>query len=191
MHLRRLNPSSVIPSPGWIKTSAHRQGRGAMGPCRAFTVIELIFVLIIISITAMLAVPRYANFLAEQRATATANRIAIDLAMAQRRAKFSSAAQTVSYDSLNHTYTIVGMQDPNHPTNPYVITLTGEPYLAEVVSVDFGGDAIVVFDGYGVPDTSGSVVIRSGSQQKMIQLMAQTGRVVVSDYSGSPPEVLE
>ncbi len=162
-----------------------------MSPHRAFSLIELVLVLIIISITALLAAPRYANILAEQRATSAANRIAMDLAMAQRRAKFSSTTQSFDFNLLGDFYSIGGMQDPDHPANPYVILLADEPYLAEFVSVDFGGDAKLIFDGYGVPDTAGSVVIRSGTREKEILLKAQTGRVVVLDYSPGPPQLPE
>lgn len=163
-----------------------------MSPLRAFTVIELIFVLIIISIMAMLSVPRYANFLAEQRASAAANRIAIDLAMAQRRAKFSSTTQTFKLDLNNNDYSLIDMQDPDHPTNPYVVTLSDEPYLAEIVSLDLGGATKIVFDGYGVPDTDGTITIRSGNRQKKITLDGQTGRVTITDdVIPNPPQIPE
>jgi prepilin-type N-terminal cleavage/methylation domain-containing protein len=192
MSLRRFNSLPSIPLHGRIKTAIRRRGSVAMNPRRAFTVIELIFVLIIISITAMLAAPRYANFLAEQRVIATANRIAMDVAMAQRRAKFSSTTQTITFTASEHTYSLAGVQDPDHPANPYVVSLTAEPFLAEIVSVDFGGAAKIVFDAYGVPDTNGTMSIRSGNRQKKLTLDGQTGRVTISDdVITGPPQIPE
>ena len=42
-----------------------------------------------------------------------------------------------------------------------------------------GGDAVVIFDGYGMPDSGGSVDITAGGVTKTIQLDPDTGRAVV------------
>ena len=56
----------------------------------AFTLLEVALVLTIIGILSAIAVPRYANFVAGQRADATARRITTDLAFAQRHARVTS-----------------------------------------------------------------------------------------------------
>ena len=161
-----------------------QQPGSQQGRCRrlAFTVLELVVALAIVAMFASLAVPRYANFFARQRAESAARRIAIDLALAQRRAKFASATQTVTFDVAADAYELVGMQDPDHPTQPYVISLSDKPYGATIDSADFPGKTskVIVFDGYGMPDGGGTVVVEVGSYQWTITVDAQTGRATVS-----------
>lgn len=157
---------------------------------KAFSYIELVMVTIILAIVAVIAVPRYANAIALQRVEAAAWRVANDLALAQRRAKFSSTSQTIDFDLSGDFYFVVGMQDPDHPASPYVVTLSDEPYGATIVSADFAGTALVTFDGYGVPDNSGTIVIRSGNRQKTITVDGVTGRATISDgVVVVPPEL--
>ena len=92
----------------------------------AFTAIELLFVLIIISIVGLMAAPRFANSLAEQHVDAAARRMAADIALAQRRAKFSSTSQAIAFDVTGNSYALTGVADPDHPADPYTIRLTDE-----------------------------------------------------------------
>jgi prepilin-type N-terminal cleavage/methylation domain-containing protein len=127
--------------PRWDKT-------GQPSPRRpGFTLVEVIFVMVLLAIVSAMAIPRYANFLAHHRAEAAANRIATDLALAQRQAKFSSTARTVTFNVAAESYTLVGIAHPDHPSQPYVVALSDEPYAAAIVSADFGGDSTVIFNG--------------------------------------------
>ena len=55
------------------------------------------------------------------------------------------------------------------------VHVSREPYGARIVSASFGGDAQVSYDGYGAPDTSGSVVIAVGSYQQSVDVTIETG----------------
>lgn len=156
----------------------------------AFTAIELLFVLIIISIVGLMAAPRFANSLAEQRVDAAARRMAADIALAQRRAKFSSTSQAIAFDVTGNSYVLTGVADPDHPANPYTVALTDEPYESVIVSADFGGDAEIIFDGYGIPDTAGTLVVRAGSHYKTLTLNVLTGRVTITDAGSPDPPML-
>lgn len=159
---------------------------------RAFTYLELIIVIGVLGIVASIAVPRFGNFVAHRHIDAAATRIATDLAFAQREAKFSSTTQTISFNVGTDSYTLVGMEDPDHAGREYAVPLTEEPYKATIISADFGGDFEVVFDGYGVPDSDGTLVVTVGNYRKTLTLDAQTGRVTVSDLSveiTEPPEL--
>ena len=46
--------------------------------------------------------------------------------------------------------------------------MSDEPYLATLVSANFGGNNYVTFDGYGVPEFGGSVTVGVGAYRKTI-----------------------
>jgi len=146
---------------------------------RGFSLIELIVVVIIIGICASIAVPRVANSIAHHRADAAATRIVRDLALAQARARSSSAGQTLTFDVAASSYELAGMQDINRSTESYVVSLAKDPYQATILLADFDGDAEIVFDGYGVPDSGGAVVIQGGGYRRTIILDPDTGQASV------------
>jgi prepilin-type N-terminal cleavage/methylation domain-containing protein len=159
---------------------------------KAFSFLELVMVTIILAIVAAIAAPRYANAMALQRLEAAAQRVANDLALAQRRAKFTSTTQTIDFDVLGDFYAIVGVQDPDRPATPYVVTLSDEPYGATIDSADFAGNTNLIFTGFGVPENGngGTIVIRSGNRQKTITVDGVTGRATISDgVVVVPPEL--
>jgi len=154
-----------------------REQRKPGGAVRnAFTLVEAFFVMVILAILSAIAVPRYAGFVANQQLEGAARRLTADLSLAQRQARRSSASQTVAFDVANSKYQLVGMKHLDHPSQPFEICLKDEPYRARIVSASFGGDATLVFDGFGAPDTAGTVVIAVGAYQKTINLDLETGR---------------
>ena len=164
-------------------SSDHHRYCDAQYRCRAFTYLELILVIAILGIVAGIAVPRFGNFVAHRHIDAAATRIATDLAFARQRAKFSGTQHKVMFQIPQNRYQFTEMDDPDHPGRPYVVPLAEEPYNATIISADFGGDVEVVFDGYGVPDSGGTLVLAVGYYRKTLTLDAQTGRVTVSDLS--------
>jgi type II secretory pathway pseudopilin PulG len=148
-------------------------GRTARG---GFTIVEAVMVMVILAMFGMIAVPRYAAFTATEELEGAARRITTDLSLAQRRARQSSASQTVTFDVAQSRYSLVGMQHPDHPGQPFEIRVGDEPYRARIVSASFGGDATLVYDGFGKPDSGGQVVIAVGAYQKTIQVDSGTGQ---------------
>lgn len=134
----------------------------------AFSLLELIIIMIIAGIISSIAVPRYAAAIAHRRADSAAWRIALDLSAAQRQARIVGAARTVSFDLDTHEYTIAGDESQT-------VQLALDPYQASIVSVDFGGDEEIGFDGYGGPDSGGSIIVQSGNIQKMVLVDGQSG----------------
>jgi len=154
-----------------------REQRKPGGAARnAFTIVEVFFVMVIIGILSAIAVPRYAGFVANQQLEGAARRLTADLSLAQRQARRSSASQTVVFDVANSKYQLVGMKHPDHASQPFEVCLKDEPYRARIVSASFGGDATLVFNGFGAPDTAGTVVIAVGAYQKTINVVLETGR---------------
>ena len=137
---------------------------------RAFTLIELVLVLVIVGVVAAMAAPRYAGALANYRSRCAARRVVLDLSAAAADALAASAARTMRFDRAANAYSVNGGAP---------VRLDREPYGAALVSVDLGGDDAITFDGYGAPDSGGTIVVRSGQFTRTIIVNPLTGRAAV------------
>ncbi|MCC6661166.1 MAG: hypothetical protein IT437_09800 [Phycisphaerales bacterium] len=138
-------------------------------------------VLVIIVTFAAIAVPRYAGSLVRYRVDSAARRVAADLAYARAAARSASSPRTVTFAVASDRYGIAGVTAAGHRSGAYSINLGDEPYRASLTSADFGGDPSVVFSGYGVPDSGGTVVVKGGAVTRTITLSAATGTVTITD----------
>jgi hypothetical protein len=138
-------------------------------------------VVAIIAAFAAIAAPRYARSLARYRADSAARRIAADLAYARTAARAASASRTVEFKIVPSVYVIAGVVAAGRAPGTYEVPLGQEPYRASIVSADFGGDTKVVFNGFGIPGSGGTVVVRSGVVTKTVTLVDKTGAIEITD----------
>jgi len=132
-------------------------------------------VLAIMGIVAAMAAPRYASAICRFQVDTTARRLVRDLTTARERARAQGANQSVTFTVASDTYTVMGMSGLDGSAN-YTVRVSGEPYNTTMVSAVFGGQGSVVFDGYGVPVSGGTVVLESGGYTKTVTVDAETGR---------------
>ncbi len=167
-----MQPSRGIPSICLV----HRRRTSRS----AFSLIELILVITIISIMAAIAVPRYSSAQSRYRADAAARRVIADLEFAREHARTTSTSITVQIRPSNDIVVLRNIQDPDDPSNAHTRTfLAYAPYHADIVTADFGGDSFIIFDGFGMPDSGGSLVLTSGSESCTVVLDADTGEAVI------------
>ncbi len=149
------------------------------GELRAYSLVELLIVVVIMGITAAVAIPSFGDSIAKMNAEAAAERIRADLELARRHAINTSSSQSVVFDSDG--YALPGMDDPDHPGQPYYVDLTGDQYGVTLDSVGLGGDATIIFDGFGLPDSDVSIVIRVGDHEMTVSGDADSTQVQIGD----------
>jgi prepilin-type N-terminal cleavage/methylation domain-containing protein len=143
---------------------------------RAFSLLELTIVMLIIGILAAIATPSFASLLSKYRADAAANRIVADLARTQSLAYSTSTSQTLSLTVASSSYQILGLRDLNKAASTYTVDLTAEPYKSTLTSANFGGTAQISYNGYGQPTSGGTIVLASGNQTRTITVDSSSGK---------------
>ena len=149
---------------------AARDPRRSMAYRPAFTLVELVMVVMIVAILTAVAAPKYRAALANYRADAAAGRIAADLRMVAAYARKVSIAQSVQFDAGADSYAAPLFPDMNRQSTSYAVALRSSEYVADVVAASFGGSATVTFNIHGRPTAPGTVVVASGTQQRTVQL---------------------
>ncbi len=143
-----------------------------------FTLFELLLVLAIVATLSAIAVPRFGASTIRYRADLAAHRIVSDLSLAQSSAKASSSVQQVRFIVADNEYRLVDLApiDPSAGVEEYIVVLSARPYEATLVSADFGGSDTISFNGWGIPDSGGMVILTVGAEQRTISIDGETGR---------------
>lgn len=141
--------------------------------------VELIIAILVIGIVAAVSMPRFAASIQRQRAEAAARRVAADLEALRGLASTTSQQQSAVFDISTNSYTLAGLTNPDRPGQPYKVSLASQLYGSILVSANFGGDATILFNGYGVPDSSGTVMLKSGQTTKTITIEPNLGLITI------------
>lgn len=153
----------------------NRSGRVTIG---GFSLLEVILVSAIIAIVAAMAVPRYGRAAARYQVDLVARRVQADLQQAQLYAKTTCAPCTITFSVAANSYQLVNVSTLDRTSGSYTVALAAEPYNARLVSVSFTG-AQVIFNGWGLPDNGGAIVVAVGTQQRTVTLDSQTGQISI------------
>jgi prepilin-type N-terminal cleavage/methylation domain-containing protein len=142
------------------------------------SLLELVIVLIILGVLATAAVTRFSGSLAEQRALAAAQRIAADLESLRSVARTNSQQKTITFSTQTHSYSTASLIDPDWPGQTYQVSLI-KLFQAKLSSVNFGGDAVLNINGFGMPDSGGSATVSCGSKTHTVIIDTATGKATV------------
>jgi prepilin-type N-terminal cleavage/methylation domain-containing protein len=151
---------------------------------RAFSLIEIVIVVAIIAAITAVAVPKYISSLNNYRVKGAAQSVASLILEAQARARASSSQSRIVVSGNS-----IAELDASGAT-VRELSLNTQTLKASVHRYVLGGDAILVFNGYGAPDTTGSIQLVSGPVSCKVTVAAD-GRVQVSDVSTLALEVAE
>jgi prepilin-type N-terminal cleavage/methylation domain-containing protein len=157
----------------------------------AFTLVEMIMVLVILAIVAAIAMPIYTSAASTQVRTA-ANMVASDLEYAKSMAMSTGMNYAVFFDDSNESYRIRDANgDVNHPVHigaKYVVSFAEDSRLSKVdiVSATFGSTSTVKFDYMGAPYdgsnnplNSGSVLLRAEGDTLTVRVEPVTGYISI------------
>jgi prepilin-type N-terminal cleavage/methylation domain-containing protein len=144
-----------------------------------FSLLELLLVLTIISTLTAMAIPRYQTSIARYRADLAAQRIVADLTQARTSAKTASASRTVTFSVAGNSYAIPQLSSLNGGSGRYSVALSERPYQVGLTSVNFGGDTEITYNGWGLPDSGGTVILAIGTEQRTVTVDSETGRASV------------
>ncbi|MGE0482019.1 MAG: Tfp pilus assembly protein FimT/FimU [Phycisphaerae bacterium] len=156
-----------------------RRGLAPSPAPRAFTLIELLIVIAIVAVVGGIGATRWAQFAERHSAQAAAQRLARDLQYARTLARHASKQQAVAFDLANHAYEIKGVKHFDRSLGSHRVTLRDDPYRARITFLSVGGDAQIVFNGYGAADTAGDIRVTVGNTTYSVLVEAATGEVIL------------
>lgn len=139
----------------------------------------MVIVVLIVSVLAAVAAPKFADTLHRTRAESAAKRIKADLGLARQNAISRTSTQTVQFTPATDDYTLPGMADLDHSSQTYSVDLAAAPYNVVLVSATLGGDSDVQFDQYGQPDSGGTITVESGAFKKTVTVDPDTGQASI------------
>jgi prepilin-type N-terminal cleavage/methylation domain-containing protein len=163
--------------------SSRPQPRGlADRPVRiAFSLLELVVVLMIMGIMAAVAVPTFYRSLEQQRLESAARRVKQDLEQLRQTARTLSKTETLTATSVTAYVLSSDVQNVDHKNQSYAVDLAAAPYYVSSITTSTGFPAQVSFDGYGTTTVSGNIVLQMGGYTRTVTLNPTTGQATVTN----------
>ena len=148
-----------------------------------YSLMEMVIVMLTLGIVAAVAVPRYTASLNRYRTQVAVQRLAQDIELCRRHARFTSQNVTLTVSFGKSFYRISSVDSPLRPGNPYEVIIGDEgtngaicPVVNGVVSSGSRSttpDLTITFDRYGNPLQSAEIGIRYGSSTGIVQLSTE------------------
>ena len=142
---------------------------------RAFSMIELVIVLVIVGVTAAIAVPRYANSIQRTKVDGAARRMAADIERLRDRARAQGREQRMYIASAG--YVLVTTDDKGNSVKESV-DLSRDPYGVVVTPVVVS-DRGLTFDSLGRANEPLVVYVTQGEASRGVMFDPVTGRAEV------------
>jgi prepilin-type N-terminal cleavage/methylation domain-containing protein len=149
---------------------------------RAFSLVELTVVLVIIAAIAGMAYPRYASSLSHYRVDLCARRFAADLALAQAASRSTGKFQTITITPATDRYRLDDQATATTAGARYIVAFNTDPYYTSLRSAkDPGGSDVTIlkFDGFGNPSTGLNALLVCGDHWRRVTVDASSGAINV------------
>jgi prepilin-type N-terminal cleavage/methylation domain-containing protein len=150
------------------------------GRLQAYTVIELIIVVLVIGVLAAAATPAFLDSLLFHRVESAAGRVKTDLEYLRQTARLTSRTQSMTFTGLpaSAQYEVdvpaggTPMRDLNFRTDPYVVELWKPPFEISFVGLTelVGDQDTISFDGYGRPVSKAKITLRIKDHERSVVL---------------------
>ncbi|MCC6228271.1 MAG: type II secretion system protein [Phycisphaerales bacterium] len=163
---------------------------------RAYTLIELLIVILVLGIAAALIVPSMGGT-GSLRVQAAVRTIVADLTEAQSDALAFQKGRAIVFDTDHNGYSIVDVNSAELDVENDLVRRTviqgAEFGDARITSADFDDDTTLVFDEMGSPvqepmgsdpASNGTIVVSGSGQEFTITVEAYTGRITVARTGG-------
>jgi len=153
-------------------------------PSGAFTLAEILVMVVILALIAAMVIPNVVST-SDLQVIAAARMIAADLQYAQSVAITSQTPVTVTFDVVHESYALSNASGALiHPITKkaYTVDFASQEGFGRlnIVSAAFGGGAAVTFDELGAANSAGTVTLQAGSHVYQVSVAAATGKVTVT-----------
>jgi len=152
----------------------------------AFTLLELLIVIVVLAIAALTAIPMMSSAATIQIRSA-ANMIAADLEYAKSLSISRGQSYSVVFDTDAESYQIEDQANSviEHPVKKgfnYIVNFRNDGLeRVDISDADFNGVAEVHFNCLGSPDNGGSIVLQAGDATVTITVEPVTGYISITD----------
>lgn len=155
------------------RASTRRQRAG-------LTLLDVVITVLLMAIVATVAQGRFSRSLARWQASFLAQRIAADIESVRQAARATSTSKSITFDTVNKTYTLAGVPNPDRKSATFVVSMTGYAPAAAFGTVNLGGDTTLSFNGFGYPDSGGTIVVIVGESTSTVTVDAATGNTTIT-----------
>ena len=154
---------------------------GASNQRGAFTLVEIIIVVLLVGILAAASMPAIGAAATDMKLRAAARKLTAGLNYIRNQAitegaEYGIACSATGYKAFKPA---AGLEAITHPLThqPWVVDLSDDQIT---LAADFSDESKVTFDSTGAPDSAGQIVMTLGKISTTLTVEASTGRVSAS-----------
>jgi prepilin-type N-terminal cleavage/methylation domain-containing protein len=162
------------------RVTSTRASRHSLRP--AFSLVEVVCVVLVIGILSAIAMPRYGNAIARYRVETAAKRLAADLMLTRdQAAQQSKAFKVVFVSGASSSYSVAGLRDlDRRATAAYQVNLWEPPYRVSINRMAFAGVDRIAFDGFGMPSSAGAIQLSASTFTATVSIDGSTGEISIA-----------